>query len=172
MINWYALKITPRWEKKLAAVLSAKGYDVYCPLNKTMKQWSDRKKLVEEPLFKTYLFVKIEESRKYELLNIRGLLGFVNYLGKPGIVRDEEIITIKKFLSEFDNIDAEYIQPEVNSEVRINQGILMNYKGMVIEVSGKLAKVKLEGLGFALTATIEQKHLDVLKIANATKKSR
>lgn len=163
MLNWYALKTTPRWEKKIASLLSAKGHEVYCPLNKTIRQWSDRKKLVEEPLFKTFLFAKIEDGCKYELLGTKGVIGFVNYLGKPGIVREEEIITIKKFLSEFENIQTEFIQPAINSEVRINQGVLMNFKGLVVEVSGKLARVKLEGLGFALIATIEQRHLDVLK---------
>lgn len=172
MINWYALKTNPRWEKKLAATLSAKGYEIYCPLNKSLRQWSDRKKMVEEPLFKSYLFVKTEDAHKYDVLQTKGIIGFVNYLGKPGIIREEEINTIKKFLSEFEEVQTREINYAVNNAVRINSGILMNYKGIIMEVLGKQAKVKLEGIGLSLTATLEQKHLDLLHESSEIKNGK
>ena len=60
---WYVLYTKHRNEKKVAQRLSEAGYTVYCPLQKVRRQWSDRTKVVEEPLFKSYLFIQIEESR-------------------------------------------------------------------------------------------------------------
>ncbi|MEI9958604.1 MAG: transcription termination/antitermination NusG family protein [Ferruginibacter sp.] len=67
---WHAVYTKPRWEKKVAALLEARGIEYYCPLNKVVKQWSDRKKVVLEPLFKSYVFVHVEEAKK---------MGFTEY---------------------------------------------------------------------------------------------
>ena len=99
-LNWYAVYTKPRWEKKVAKLLDEKGIENYCPLNKVVKQWSDRKKVVMEPIFKSYVFVRVEDKEKFELKSISGILNFVHWLGKPAIVRDEDITTIRKFLNE------------------------------------------------------------------------
>jgi transcription antitermination factor NusG len=65
--NWYALYTKPRWEKKIHKLLQQKGIESYCPLNKVRRKWSDRIKVVEEPLFKSYIFVRVEESLKTEV---------------------------------------------------------------------------------------------------------
>jgi len=65
---WHVLYTKPRNEKKVAERLSSAGYTVYCPLQKVRRQWSDRVKVVEEPLFKGYLFVKIEEKKETRFL--------------------------------------------------------------------------------------------------------
>lgn len=166
--NWYVINTLPRWEKKVAMLLSRAGYENYCPLNKVQKQWSDRKKIVDEPLFKGYVFVKTYDKTKFELLNFKGIINFVFYLGKPGVVREAEIETIKKFLFEFENVSVENNGLMPSDEVIINQGVLMNYKGIVMEVCGRLAKVQIEGLGCILIATFSQKHLDLL---NKTEKN-
>src|SRR3954452_20511264 len=98
---WFAVVTRPRWEKKIAKRLEEKGIEYYCPLNKVVKQWSDRKKVVLEPLFKSYVFIKVAEEKKWDIKKIPGILNYVYWLGKPAQIREEEIITIKKFLSEF-----------------------------------------------------------------------
>jgi transcription antitermination factor NusG len=60
--KWYAIYTRPRWEKKVNFLLQGKGIESYCPLNKVRRKWSDRIKTIEEPLFKSYVFVKIDES--------------------------------------------------------------------------------------------------------------
>jgi len=74
--NWYALYTKPRWEKKVADLLSKRKIVNYCPLNKVQKQWSDRKKIVLEPLFRSYVFVRISESRQPEIRQIDGVVNF------------------------------------------------------------------------------------------------
>ena len=66
-IHWFALQTRPRWEKKVASSLNKKGIEHYCPLNKVVRQWSDRKKVVLEPVFKCYVFIKIAEDKNINI---------------------------------------------------------------------------------------------------------
>jgi transcription antitermination factor NusG len=162
-LNWYAVYTKPRWEKKVAGILDEKGIENYCPLNKVVKQWSDRKKVVMEPVFKSYVFVRVVESEKWALRNINGIINFVYWLGKPARVKDEDILTIKKFLHEFCEVQVENApRLQVNARVKIKQGVLMNYQGILIELSGTRAKVKIESMGIQLSASFDKKNLERL----------
>jgi transcription antitermination factor NusG len=158
--NWYAVNTRPRWEKKVAYVLDTKGIENYCPLNKVVKQWSDRKKVILEPIFKCYVFVKVEEQKKWDLKRIDGILNYVYWLGKPAKIKDAEINTIKKFLNEFSDVAVEQIGLNVNQKVRIKQGILMNYEGKLLQLSGNRAFVKIESMGLQLSAHFDKKNLE------------
>lgn len=161
--SWFALYTKPRWEKKVVQVLDENGIECYCPLNKVVKQWSDRKKVVMEPVFKSYVFVRIAEKEKWDVKKINGILNFVHWLGKPAIIRDEEIVTIRKFLNEFSDVTVEALSGlQVNSKVRVKQGLLMNYQGILIEVYGNKAKVRIETLGVQLSAAFDKRNLEAV----------
>jgi transcription antitermination factor NusG len=159
---WYAVYTKPRWEKKVALLLEAKGIEYYCPLNKVVKQWSDRKKIVLEPLFKSYVFVQVDEKEKWELLNINGIVNYVHWLGKPAKIKESEIDTVKKFLNEFSSVDVVDETSAINSKVKIKHGVLMNYQGILLQVSGNRASVKIESMGLQLTAFFDKKNIEVL----------
>jgi transcription antitermination factor NusG len=160
---WYAVYTKPRWEKKIARLLDEKGIENYCPLNKIIKQWSDRKKVVLEPVFKSYVFVKVAEEHKWDLKKITGVLNFVYWLGKPAQIREDEIVTIKKFLNEFADVKIEdAAKLTVNTKVRVKQGVLMNYRGLLVEVTGTKAKVKIESMGICLYAQFDKKNLEAI----------
>lgn len=161
-IRWYAVYTKPRWEKKVASLLDEKNITNYCPLNKTLRQWSDRKKTVLEPLFKGYVFVQVAETKKWELLTINGIVNYVHWLGKPAMIKDEEIETIRKFLNEFESVEVvEGVLPQ-NAMVKVKQGAFMDFKGMVIEVTGNKARVRIESMGIQLSATFEKKNLELI----------
>lgn len=160
--TWYAVYTRPRWEKKVAALLLEKGVENYCPINKVTRQWSDRKKVVLEPVFKGYVFVRLEENKKWEVKEVPGILNFVYWLGKPAQIRNEEIDVIRKFLNEFNDVQVEQKGFVVNTEVRIKQGVLMNYKGIVIEVLGNRAVVKIDTLDLQLSAHFDKKNLELI----------
>ena len=157
---WYAVYTKPRWEKKVAKLLDEKGVMNYCPVNKVTKQWSDRRKVVLEPLFKSYVFVKIREDKKWDLKRIDGILNYVYWLGKPAVIRDEEIDTIRKFLNEFSDVEVIDISLSSNNKVRIKKGVLMNYEGLVIEVTGSLALVRIDSMGLQLSAKFDKTNLE------------
>ena len=156
--TWYAVYTRPRWEKKVAEHLLEKGIENYCPLNKVTRQWSDRKKVILEPVFKGYVFVKPREIKK-----IPGIVNFVHWLGEPAPIREEEINIIRKFLNEFNDVHVEKKGFLVNNTVRITQGVLMNYKGIVIEVFGNRAVVKIDTLDIQLSAHFDKKNLEIIK---------
>ncbi|MBA2250514.1 MAG: UpxY family transcription antiterminator [Chitinophagaceae bacterium] len=159
-LKWYAIQTRPRWEKKVVGRLDEKGIENYCPLVKTMRQWSDRKKVILEPVFKSYVFVKIADEKKWDIKKIDGILNYVYWLGKPALIREEEINIIRKFLNEFQDIQVEKNSLVVNSKVRIKQGVLMNYEGMILEVSGNRVIVKIESLDLQLSAHFDKKNLE------------
>jgi len=160
-LHWFAVYTKPRWEKKVASLLDDNGIENYCPLNRVVKQWSDRKKVILEPLFKSYVFVRVKDSEKWDLKNINGILNFVYWLGKPAKIKDEDIFTIKKFLNEFSDVQIEEVAGlKVNSNVRIKQGLLMNYNGVLVEINGSRAKVRIETMGVQLSANFDKKNLE------------
>src|SRR6185369_2487802 len=112
--NWYAVYTKPRWEKRVFTLLSEKGIHAYCPLNKVRKKWSDRYKIVEEPLFKSYVFVQIKEEEKVTVRSVKGVVNFIYWNNKPAVIRDKEIVLIKRFLNEYDHVNAEPLKLILN----------------------------------------------------------
>ena len=162
--QWYALYTKPRWEKKVSKLLDEQGIENYCPINKVTRQWSDRKKVVLEPVFKSYVFVKINEKEKWELKKINGVLNFVYWLGKPAPIREEEILTIRKFLNEFENVEVTELSLKINDNVKIKNGVFMDYEGILVELIGNKARVRLESMGLQLIAQFDKKNLEDLNI--------
>ena len=115
-----------------------------------------------EPLFKGYVFVQVDEDKKWELMSVNGIVNYVYWLGKPARIREQEIVTIRKFLNEFDEVEVVDGVLPVNAKVRIKQGVLMNYQGMVIELSGNKAKVKIESMGIQLSAVFDKRNLEIV----------
>ena len=115
-----------------------------------------------EPVFKGYVFVRLEDDKKWQVKDISGILNFVYWLGKPAQIRDEEIDVIRKFLNEFNDVQVEAKGFVVNSKVRIRQGVLMNYEGIVIEVFGNRAVVKIDSLDLQLSAHFDKKNLELI----------
>jgi transcriptional antiterminator RfaH len=99
-LNWFVLYTKPKNEKKVASALSLLGMQVYCPLITVVKQWSDRKKTIQQPLLSSYIFVKLEEKDRSKVFDIPGVVRYLFWLGKPAIVRDFEINHIKELLQE------------------------------------------------------------------------
>lgn len=146
--KWFALYTKPRWEKKVSQVLDRKGIECWCPLKKTEKQWSDRKKIVEEPLFTSYVFVRIDQTERTPVLMTDGILNFVYHVGKPAVIRDEEIDIIKKFLLEkTSSISVQSLNSlDENTRIKVNHGIFMDTTGTVLKGGKKKVFVKLESL--------------------------
>jgi transcriptional antiterminator NusG len=151
-LRWYALYTRPRWEKKIADLLEAKKIENYCPMQKTERNWSDRKKIILEPLFKSYVMVRLAPKAHIPVLQTDGVLGFVTVQGKPAVIRDEEIAAVKQFLNDYEQVRVERIDVNINDEVTIIKGPLTQQTGQVQEVNGKIVKVMLPSLGFALVA--------------------
>jgi transcription antitermination factor NusG len=160
--KWYAVHTRPRWEKKVADVLARKKIENYCPVNKVQRQWSDRKKIVLEPLFTSYVFVNIDESQQLAVRATEGVINFVYWLNKPAIIRNEEIDIIKRFLREHDNIQLEKVPVKINDTVQVISGALMDQKGQVVAVKNKMIKIILPSLGYMMCAEVEMQNVEII----------
>lgn len=164
--KWYAIYSRPRWEKKVNILLLQKGIESYCPVNKIRRKWSDRMKTVEEPLFKSYVFVKIEEEERTNVRMTNGVVNFVYWNGKPAIIKEKEIQTIKRFLDEHENVQAVKIDLRPDDYVMITSGPMMEKEGKVLEVKNKTAKICIESLGYMLIAYIDKSKLITVQKTN------
>jgi transcription antitermination factor NusG len=157
--KWLAIYSRPRWEKKVNQLLLEKGFESYCPLNKVPRKWSDRVKIVEEPLFKSYVFVKVNEEDRSGVRMTPGVINFVYWEGKPAIIKEKEINAIKRFLNEYENVEVQPISLQVKQRVKIISGSLMDQEGEVISVQRKSVKVAIDSLGYVLVAYIDRTKL-------------
>jgi transcription antitermination factor NusG len=157
--NWYAVYTKSRWEKKVYALFVQRGMEAYCPLNRVRKKWSDRMKWVEEPLFKSYVFVRVAEAVLPQVRLVNGVVNFVYWLGKPALVRDNEIDVIRKFLDSYDEVVAVPLGLQADSKVTIRRGAFMDKKGTVIKVLKNKVQVVIESIGFSLVAIIDRSNV-------------
>ena len=157
--KWLAVYSKPRWEKKINQLLQEKGLESYCPLNKVRRKWSDRIKVVEEPLFKSYVFVKVSDDDRSRVRMTPGVINFVYWEGKPALIKDKEINAIKRFLNEYENVEVKSINLRVDQRVKITTGPLMDREGQVMSLNRKTVKVAIDSLGYVLIANIERTKL-------------
>ena len=155
-MNWYAVYTNPRAEKRAHEQLLEKGIESYLPLLKTLKQWSDRKKWVEEPLFRSYLFVHISDKQYHDVLNTPGIVRYITFEGRAVPVPQRQIDAIRYYLNETSPIafpDASDLSP--GQEVEIIRGPLHGLKGKLVEVKGQQkVRVQIDALGHYLHLTM------------------
>ena len=116
-------------------------------------------KIVEEPLFKSYVFVKVSDDDRTAVRMTAGAINFVYWLGKPAVIKEKEITAIKRFLNEHENVEARPVELKVNQRVRITNGTLMDQEGKVLDVRRKTARVAIDSLGYILVAYIDRSKL-------------
>jgi transcription antitermination factor NusG len=152
---WYVLYTKPRNEKKVAKLLEEKDIEVYCPVREEIRQWSDRKKKVQEPIFRSYIFVKLENYKQdnVPVLLTPGAVRFLWWNGKPGLVRNNEIQAIKDFLNDYKNAEIT-VELEKGQNVVVKEGPLKESYGTVLAVKKNKAILHLKSLGLNLIATL------------------
>ena len=168
---WYVLYTKPKNEKKVALLLCDKGIEVYCPLQETIKQWSDRKKKVQEPLFKSYIFVFLEDykSEQVNVLSIKGADRFLWWKGKPGVAKEEEIEGIKQFLNEYKGAEMA-ASFNIGEEIMIKEGALKEHSGKITHVKGNKAYLQIKSLGWNITAELPVQMLEKIYHSSENKK--
>lgn len=129
--EWYVLYTSPRAEKKVDARLKEAGYESYLPLHYAPRRWSDRVKLVEVPLFSSYVFIYTYERKLRSLLEIQGVFRVVYYNGSPAILRNSVIENIKCFIELAREREISY---GLGDEVLIACGPLKDIEGKIVRM--------------------------------------
>lgn len=148
-LNWYVLYTSPRAEKQVRDRITAAGIESWLPLHRAPRVWSDRVKIVDIPLFNSYVFVKCKEHELFPLLKIYGVVRIVFYNGKPAVVRQKEIDAINEFLEQAANHTL-----LVGDEVEILAGAMKNVSGKVRKIKKNYLILYLEQLGATVSVNL------------------
>jgi transcription antitermination factor NusG len=164
-LNWHAIYVHSRAEKKVHAELSQKGIESFLPLQRKLRQWSDRKKWVELPLISGYVFVHITRKHYDVVLQIDNVMQYVRFEGKAAVIRDHDIETLKRMLGQSD-LDVEITNEDLKPgmQVEIIAGPMMGVKGELVSFRGnnKVA-LRIPPLGFTVLVESPAKNLVVIK---------
>lgn len=167
--EWYVLYVKSRHERKIETLLRENNIETFLPLVKTVREWSDRKKIIESPLFPSYLFVKINFKKESEkVLAIRGFCFFVRFGVEFAKIQEHEINSIKLLME----IEAPMIvennetHPQVGEHRKIEVGALCGLGCEVIKVNNEnKIIVRIDSMNQNILATIPSSYLTPLAAA-------
>ena len=149
---WFVLRVKRKNEIKIASQLEALGFQIFCPTITVVKQWSDRKKKVVEPLISSYIFIKIKEKDRSMVFDVPGVLKYLFYLGKPAKVANKEITLIQEYLED-SSLAADIEKKKEGDEHLFTDGPFKGKKGVIQEIGKNRFQVLLSELGVKVTLT-------------------
>ena len=139
--NWYALYVRSRAEKKVQSQLEEMGIEAYLPMVTRVRQWSDRRKKIDDPLFKSYVFVRCAYKEFIPVLSVFGVLKFVSFEHKAVVVPENQILAIKKFVEDYERGEEFKLRNDEELKegqmVRIITGPMKGLKGRLETIENK-----------------------------------
>jgi transcriptional antiterminator NusG len=161
-MNWKVVYVSSRAEKKVAERLLSKGIEAYVPIKREMKQWSDRKKMVESPLINGYVFVKPEPLQRDAVLQVQGALQYVRYNGGDAIIRDIEIEALKSIETKGYYVEAQTATVfKAGDRAIIQAGPFKGLQGTVTQTAGKtLYTLVISGIDYSLSVQVPAEVLE------------
>ena len=157
---WYAVYTKPRWEKKVSRMLSDNGIENYLPLQKTLRQWSDRRKLVSEPLFKSYVFVHINHQQHLPTLQTPGIVRFITFEKKAVPIPPIQIEAIRIFVDSGEEMLSDVPDMEIGDRVIVTRGPLKGLEGTLVQISNRYRmRIMIEGIRQSLHLRMSASYL-------------
>jgi transcription antitermination factor NusG len=159
-MGWYIIYTKSRYEKKVWEELVSQKYISYLPLVSKVSTWSDRRKMIEIPLFPSYVFVSLDDIRiYYKLLKIKGVVNFIKFENKFAIVKDSEIEMIKLLIDKSSSIEVN-TEIEIGEKKIITSGPFCGYECEVSSYNGKnKVYVSIESLRQVIIAEMDIAYL-------------
>ena len=133
--HWYAVHTKSRHEKLVHNLVSHNNIEAYLPIKKLLRKWSDRKKIIEFPLFTGYLFVNMPLIDKNKVLHTKGVVRILGNQG-PDIIPEEQIQSLKLFEQHEVEVDP-YLHLQPGSLIKVAKGPLKGCTGVLIKKKNK-----------------------------------
>jgi len=161
--RWNVVYTRSRWEKKVDKILKMQNINSFCPTIKTKHRWVDRIKIVELPLFKSYLFVMANPKELLKVRQTMGVVNFVQHCGKPASINNAEIERIRTLVESYDNIEAVGLpRIRVGDTIKIQDGVLLDWQGEVLKIQGKSVVMLMKELNCALVVNTDETALSIV----------
>ncbi|RYG21715.1 MAG: UpxY family transcription antiterminator [Chitinophagaceae bacterium] len=161
--RWYPVYTHPRAEKKAYEALVHKGVEVYLPLHRQLRQWSDRKKWIEAPFIKSYIFVYIREHEQADVLMTKGIARFIYFSGSIAAIPDRQIEDLKLLLAVGADLEVSNLEIAPGEKVLIKAG---PFKGILAELvslkNNKKIVLRLQHLGYSITINTSISYIELL----------
>jgi len=149
--NWYVFYVTAKHERKAEKLLIRDGYNCYLPIITVLKQWKQRKKHVEEPLFKSYIFVKVRKNQIYDVLQTPSVISYIRFAGEPAVISQQHIDLIQELIQNKTKFNISSERVKVGEQIILKSGPFEGEKGVVKEIRGtKKLLVVLNSIDFTL----------------------
>ena len=132
--NWFALYTKPRHEFKAQTQIESWNITCYLPTVTRLKQWSDRKKKITEPLFRGYIFIEATEKERLQAVEFNSIVKTIFFDGKPSIIPDYQISNLKNLLSNTNKVQV-YHEIIEGDSIKITKGPFVDVEGVVYNVS-------------------------------------
>ena len=162
--KWLVFYTKSRAEKKADEYLKKSGFESYLPMQQVVRQWSDRKKKVEVPLFNSYLFVYEHESKIPEILKTPSVAWNIRHNGKPAYLREEAMATIKRFIDTglfLETFSTDKLT--IGDEVEVMDGPLRGVQGILTgEYNEEKFSIIMETIDQVISVSIDKKLLKKL----------
>jgi len=132
--KWYAVYTNPRAEKQVRDRLMEAGVEVFLPLQKTYRIWSDRKKLVEVPLLSSYVFVKVIPKDFPKVYQSSGVVRFITFEGQPASIPQNQIDNLRLLINSEAEIEISSEKFEKGDNVEVIRGSLIGLTGELVNM--------------------------------------
>jgi len=162
--NWYTLYVKTHHEKRVCKDLTEKNIQTLLPLLRKKRKWADRLKIVEEPMFPNYLFVRVSCMEYYHILNHKSVISFVSFSGKPYVVSEKTILAIENIISRgilFDLTSQEFNMGDI---VKFDGGPFKGMSGELVNKGNeKFLIIRLEHVNQNILIKTERLYLTKVK---------
>ena len=154
-LDWYVFYVKSKHERKVELLLNRDGYITYLPIIKVVKQWTHRKKTVEEVLFKSYIFVQIERNQIFDVLQTQSVIKNIKFEGEPAILKQKHIDFIKYLIQNDRRFQLNNETIKIGEIVKLKTGSFKGQRGVIKEIRGKKrALIALESINFVIEVEI------------------
>jgi transcription antitermination factor NusG len=152
MQRWHVIYTKPRAEKKVEERLNNFGIEAYCPVKQQFKQWSDRKKKILVPVLPSMVLVNIDDKQRNKVFDIPGVVRYMFWLGKHAVVKEDEVNSLKSFLTQNNIVSQDTIALKVGEKIDIPG--FENQSGIIKKISTNKIWVVLKNLGYVIKLKI------------------
>lgn len=162
-LSWYVVYTYPKQERRIFADLLKESINAFLPFQKVVRQWSDRKKKLEVPLFPNYVFVQMPEKDRFKVFNVAGVTRFISFGGKPAVVSEDEINTIKQLVNHDISFEKE-VSLTSGDKVKVVQGPLTGRSGVLLEKKGgKRFGIHFDSIALSISIDIQHDFLELVE---------
>lgn len=162
-LNWHVVYTRPNAERKVASQITNMGIESYLPLYKVVKQWSDRKKKLELPLFPNYVFIRVDKVKRFDIFSIKEIVKFVTFESRPAVVPEAQLNKIKHLIERGEDMQSANFF-EDGMKIKIKEGSFAGLEGVIVKKNNMLRLlIKVEPMMQAFSINISSHFLKYLK---------